>query len=352
MSANQVNSNDSKGRSFRRKVVPGAMGIGKVEMIFKEKPKRRNKTLAIILYTLFLGTIYFSFGWSREYLKEKQLVPSVRGIFAIMDFIKLNYLTKIKTELSTIRVPDKSFEITRLVDSVQVSASDTNEVLFGQGYAHAIERLFQMEIYRRAAQGRLSEIFGNQTVYFDEFAATMDFHRLAEKDLESLDSSSQQLLNSYVNGINRYIEQEDSFALPIDFQISHGVFRQAKIERWEAVHSLAILRMLSYEWNPSQWEDQLRVHFSEQLTYSKEAMGVFFSDTLKKDTSLSFLKKVHSIGGTVIAVGKKHSATGNAILATDFHSTVCINLFILSFVTSFHLLESSPRIFLPQSFIS
>ena len=50
-----------------------------------------------------------------------------------------------------------------------IFSDNTNDVFFGLGYAHAQDRFWQLNILRRSAQGRLSEIFGQKTLQLDEF---------------------------------------------------------------------------------------------------------------------------------------------------------------------------------------
>src|SRR5580765_4003186 len=59
-----------------------------------------------------------------------------------------------------------------------ITASDDADAAFGLGFAHAQERLFQMETMRRAGAGRLSEIFGEQTIGSDRLMRVLGLYRL------------------------------------------------------------------------------------------------------------------------------------------------------------------------------
>jgi acyl-homoserine lactone acylase PvdQ len=350
MEENQQNQQATARKPLRRKVVPGALGIGKVEMIFKEKPKKRNKVLAFILYSIFLGSIYFSFGWSRELLKEKQLIPSVRWAISTIDSVKLNYLTEIKTETRSFSPPASSVTIERKNDDhVMITSIQLQDLLHAQGYMHAVDRLYQMEIYRRASGGSLSEIFGNKTLYSDQFAKIMNFRYLAEQDYLHLDDSFKELLSSYVRGINDYVESESFLSLPIDFQISAGFFQVGKKpEPWSIIDSLAIARMLFYEWSPGNWEDQLMLFFAEKQIGKNHAETMMKRKEIEKDEQqrifqhlLETLKGsnltyyMSSLTGTTVAVGRRFSSSSSSLFATDFLSTVTVILIAMTTLTLF-----------------
>jgi penicillin amidase len=66
-------------------------------------------------------------------------------------------------------------EIVRDPEGVpHISASRAEDLYAALGFAHAQDRLWQMELMRRAGQGRLSEIFGERTFDTDVFLRTLD----------------------------------------------------------------------------------------------------------------------------------------------------------------------------------
>src|SRR5689334_673547 len=71
-------------------------------------------------------------------------------------------------------------EIVRDADAIPpVLAANKLDALFGLGYAHAQDRLWQMEFQRRIGFGRLSEIFGRPTIPQDRFLRIVGFGRAA-----------------------------------------------------------------------------------------------------------------------------------------------------------------------------
>ena len=86
------------------------------------------------------------------------------------------------------------------------------------GYVHAQDRLFQMEMVRRLAQGQLSEVLGEKTVKIDRLFRTLRLHQHAKSYLTTLDPSSpaMQSLNAYLDGINQY---QATRAKPLEFDL-------------------------------------------------------------------------------------------------------------------------------------
>src|SRR5262249_37284711 len=100
--------------------------------------------------------------------------------------------------------------------------AETNRGLFvAYGYAVAQDRLWQLELFRRAARGRLAEIFGPGSLAADRNARTMGFTN-AELDAQFglLTSEEQGIFTAYVDGINRYLSEVvalDLNKLPFEF---------------------------------------------------------------------------------------------------------------------------------------
>lgn len=122
-----------------------------------------------------------------------------------------------------------------------IYAQNLHDLAFAQGVAHAQDRLFQMELNRRLATGRLSELVGVEGVDTDRAVRTFGFHRIAKKDEEFLDDEVAELLDAYLLGINMYIESGVQ-KLPIEFAML-----RAKPEKWTRNDLLSFSRMMSWQ---------------------------------------------------------------------------------------------------------
>ena len=87
---------------------------------------------------------------------------------------------------------DSKIEIIRDSSNIpHIFSRNINDVFFGLGYAHAQDRFWQLNILRRSAQGRLSEIFGQKTLQLDEFVRRLDIYNLSRL---SLNHQSEMLM--------------------------------------------------------------------------------------------------------------------------------------------------------------
>jgi penicillin G amidase len=99
-----------------------------------------------------------------------------------------------------------------------IYANSQKDAMTALGYVHAQDRLWQMELLRRIAPGRLSEMFGSKLVKTDKFFAGLGINENSEKAISKLDKNSEtyQLTMAYIDGINQYMEEGKT---PIEFQI-------------------------------------------------------------------------------------------------------------------------------------
>ena len=99
-----------------------------------------------------------------------------------------------------------------------IQSNGNEDLFFAQGFVHAQDRLWQMELNRRTAKGTLSEIFGAVALDTDRIARTFGWKRLGEKDWENVSDELSLTINSYINGINAFINSMQT-SLPAEFTL-------------------------------------------------------------------------------------------------------------------------------------
>ena len=99
-----------------------------------------------------------------------------------------------------------------------IYANNSKDAMEALGYVHAQDRLWQMELMRRIAPGRLSEIFGSVALKNDKFFAGLGIEEASAKAIAALDKNSQsyQLTMAYLDGINQYIDEGKT---PVEFSL-------------------------------------------------------------------------------------------------------------------------------------
>ncbi|MEA2674358.1 MAG: penicillin amidase, partial [Chloroflexota bacterium] len=92
---------------------------------------------------------------------------------------------------------------------IQLTANDSHDLFEAQGYVHAQERMWQMEISRRIGAGRLSELFGSDEVATDSYIRTLGWRQAAQRDLNAMSPDSIDILQAYADGVNAWIKEHD-----------------------------------------------------------------------------------------------------------------------------------------------
>ncbi|MCS7057499.1 MAG: penicillin acylase family protein [Meiothermus sp.] len=129
-----------------------------------------------------------------------------------------------------------------------IRAQSDLDVFFAQGYVHARDRLFQMELGRRAAQGRLAEVLGASLVEQDRFFRTWGLYRAAEASLPYHSDFARQALEAYAAGVNWFIREGE---LPLPFRLLGFA-----PEPWKPADSLAWGKLQSYDLGQT-WQDEI-----------------------------------------------------------------------------------------------
>ena len=148
-------------------------------------------------------------------------------------------------------------EIVRSTSGVPHIFGETDEdVFYGLGFAHAQDRLWQMLMTRRTAQGRLSELFGRRTLEIDEVLRRLDLYRLSSVSVAALDAQTRAELEAYSRGVNAWIELVSTEALgrgaPEMFLFS------PQISPWRPADSVAVSAMMALQLASHHEEEVLR----------------------------------------------------------------------------------------------
>lgn len=129
-----------------------------------------------------------------------------------------------------------------------IYAENLDDLLCAEGYVHAQDRLWHMELNRRIGHGRLAEIFGKVAADTDRMLRVIGLARSARVDLEQADAETIGALDAYARGVNAYMQ---SNPLPIEFTILGY-----KPEPWQPVDSLVWAKYMA--WGLSvNWDSEI-----------------------------------------------------------------------------------------------
>nr|MBA2757746.1 penicillin acylase family protein [Chloroflexota bacterium] len=105
---------------------------------------------------------------------------------------------------------DGQISVDRDINGIaQIRASTTHDLFLAQGYVHAQERMWQMEISRRIGAGRLSELFGKSSLDRDRYIRTLGWRVAAQRDLNAMSAESRSIVQLYSDGVNAWITEHN-----------------------------------------------------------------------------------------------------------------------------------------------
>ena len=232
-------------------------------------------------------------------------------------------------------------------DIPHIEAKSSADALFALGYLHASERSWQMEVNRRLASGRLSEILGKETLSIDRFIRTLGIKHAAEQQFDRYPVAAKRQIQAYADGVNAG-NANLGWALPVEYFLTGS-----KPGHWSPTDSVAWMMMMSLDLG-GNWQKELqRLELSQFLTtqqvwevmpaytsgepvsnldFSKmyRDLNVFNPNPLKRDQKSKTLPATElaineipggkdGIGSNNWALNGKLTASGKPLLANDPH---------------------------------
>lgn len=147
-----------------------------------------------------------------------------------------------------------------------IHAQNQKDLFFAQGFVHAQDRLWQMEVNRRVAAGRLSEVFGKLAIDTDRIVRTLGFRRLGLQDYNRYKNHELlPMIEAYAAGINAYIEKNEK-NLPVEFKLL-----RIKPEKWDVVDTLGVARFLAFQMSLGWMHELERLKIVEKVGLDKAA---------------------------------------------------------------------------------
>jgi penicillin amidase len=211
-----------------------------------------------------------------------------------------------------------------------IYADSFEDAVFAQGFVHAQDRLFQMELNRRTGQGTLSQLIGELALDTDRTIRTFGFNRLGRMDWENIGPELRDGILAYTAGVNAYLTQ-DKLKLPIEFTLlSH------RPGLWEPEDSMAFTRVMMWQLSHAWQGEIIRAEIAEKVGAENAAEleihiplensitlpeGIEFNaidpDGVLRKTTGPFLDRGKGSNSWVVAPSR--SETGSAVLSNDMH---------------------------------
>lgn len=217
-----------------------------------------------------------------------------------------------------------------------IFAASGDDAYFALGFVHAQDRLWQMEMNRRIAAGRVAEILGQSALDTDRFLRTLGIRRNAEAIYANLSNKSRASLDAYAKGVNAYLASRKT-PLPPEFMLT-GAPSPAP---WHPVDSISWQTMMAWDLGANWTQELLRMRLSQRLPLARineflapypgeRALKTQDYTKLYRELSgttqqLAALEKiappslVEGMGSNNWVVAGERTTTGKPLLANDPH---------------------------------
>lgn len=146
-----------------------------------------------------------------------------------------------------------------------IVAETDGDLFFAQGYVHAQDRFWEMDVRRHATAGRLAELFGESQVASDAFVRTLDWRGVAEEEYLLLDADTRAAFDAYAEGVNAYLDRRSGADLSLEYGLLALQRPGYEPEPWTAVDSLAWLKAMAWDLRSNLGDEIDRALLSAEL---------------------------------------------------------------------------------------
>jgi penicillin amidase len=197
----------------------------------------------------------------------------------------------------TVTVYEDPFGVPTIVGKSEI------DVAFVQGYIHAGDRFFQMDLSRKQAQGRISELLGSAALPSDVQLRTLGLERAALRSWQATDPEAKGILQAYANGVNAWLS---SNPLPPEY----AGLELSKVDPWSPLDSLAFFKAVGFQLSFDLTEIDLTIQYAayqaagDLLGFTAIELANDVLPLLPLDGRVTVPGFLQSIGGIGQAAGK------------------------------------------------
>src|SRR6188768_3581451 len=128
-----------------------------------------------------------------------------------------------------------------------ISARNTDDLFFAQGYVHAQDRFWEMDFRRHVTSGRLSELFGESQLPTDKFLRTLGWREVAAQEVEALEPTVASYYDAYADGVNAYLADHNGADASFEYAVLGLQNADYEIEPWTPEDSVAWLKAMAWD---------------------------------------------------------------------------------------------------------
>ncbi len=144
----------------------------------------------------------------------------------------------------------------------QIYAQNDLDLMRAQGFVHAQDRFFEMDLRRHVTAGRLAELVGDSpdAIASDRVIRTMGWRRVAEQELPLLNAESRKFLQAYAEGVNSYLKGRSPAQIAMEYTVLDLRLPHYRPAAWTPVDSLAWLKAMAWD---------LKANYDDELTRAR-----------------------------------------------------------------------------------
>lgn len=168
-----------------------------------------------------------------------------------------------------IKVPGLAARVDVLRDDSgipQIYGDSLTDIAKAQGYVHAQDRFFEMDLRRHITAGRLSELVGEAGLETDKVVRTMGWRRVAEAELPTLDPTTRTTLQAYADGVNAYLRGRSPSQASLEYVVLGTRVSDYRIEKWTPADSIAWLKAMAWDLRGDYSNELARARLSTRVT--------------------------------------------------------------------------------------
>ncbi len=153
-----------------------------------------------------------------------------------------------------------------------VTASNTHDLFFAQGFVHAQDRFWEMDFRRHVTSARVSELFGASQIGTDTFLRTLGWHRVAQEEVAMLPTEERAYYESYAAGVNAYLAERSGAELSLEYAILGLQNPDYEPEPWTPADSVAWLKAMAWDLRTNIEEETARALLASELGTGAQAI--------------------------------------------------------------------------------
>ncbi|MEP9362220.1 penicillin acylase family protein [Nocardioides sp. CN2-186] len=137
----------------------------------------------------------------------------------------------------------------------QLYGDSMDDLMRAQGYVHAQDRFFEMDVRRHATAGRLAEMFGEDALESDEYVRTMGWRRVAERELALVSPETRSALQAYADGVNAYLDTHSPSQIAVEYTVMNAGGHDYHPEKWTPADSTSWLLAMAWDLRGNMTEE-------------------------------------------------------------------------------------------------